>query len=250
MDVKSLEKFRISLDEAATVEAGRGSYGSVFKAKLNGANCAVKRIHEILTGAGDNLPVADAEWKKVLADFVREINLLSNQRHPNIVQFLGVCDLHGDPRNIALVMEHMEFSLEQLIVRKKFPVSFDMKVSILKDTSNGVSHLHHKGIVHRDLNAGNVLLTSSLSAKVADLGISRVIDTVTPGSVTRAPGARDYMPPEALRCKPIYGPKLDCFSFGHLALYLFNEVRICIHACISFYPIRKRKALVGMMYIL
>ena len=229
--IERLRPFHVSLDEHTDTanEAGVGSFGTVYKSRLNGANCAVKKIHEILTGFGGNIPVATDDWGTLMEKFTREIELLSRLRHPNIVQFLGVTGFSGDPRNISLVMEYVDISLETFIKRRKDkdrPLS--IKVSILKDTANGVSHLHSQGIVHRDLNSGNVLISSSgFGAKVADLGIARVINKV--GSpMTCAPGAADYMPPEACADAPIYSFKLDCFSFGHLALYTLVEVRIII----------------------
>ncbi len=100
--------------------------------------------------------------------------------------------------------------------------------------------MHSGGIVHRDLNANNVLLSKSLQAKVADLGVSRFIPAnlqyLTRG-LSLAPGAIHYMSPEVLQENPSYGVKLDCFSFGHLSLYLAVEVRIIMHVrlcvCVS-----------------
>ncbi len=225
--IERLRGFLIKTDEDTPSgdEAGVGSYGTVYKSKLNGANCAVKKVHEILTGFGGNIPVArDHGWQNLIENFTREIELLSKQRHPNIVQFLGVTGIDGDPRNISLVMEYMDLSLEAFILqRKENDRPLGLKISILKDTASGISHLHSHDIAHRDLNSGNVLLTLSLRAKVSDLGISRVINKI--GSpMTCAPGAVDYMPPEAQAEISQYSVKLDCFSFGHLALYTMIEV--------------------------
>ena len=86
-------------------------------------------------------------------------------------------------------------------------------------------YIHSHNVIHRDLNAGNVLLTESLRAKVADLGMARIIDqSVATGRLTQGPGAMDYMPPEALCRNPTYNVKLDTFSFGHLMLYLLTCV--------------------------
>ena len=244
-----LRDYEVTLDEAQVFdqETGRGSYGAVFKSKLNGADCAVKKIHEILVGYGGYDPVNKDESGTLLKKFLGEIKLLSQQRHPNIVQFLGVCNLDvNNLGSISLVMEYMETSLKDFIPHNQGVLRLGTKISILKDVASGVSHLHSQGIIHRDLNAGNVLLTSTCSAKVADLGVARVAQSiVTPGSMTVAPGATEFMPPEALRKVPMYGPKLDVFSFGHLALFLLNEVRSltayktgcqsCLKFCLSSY---------------
>ena len=145
-----------------------------------------------------------------------------------------VCSLLDCPPHLyTLVMENMEMSVGDLITKHKGVTQLPVKLSVLNDTSKGLAHLHVNGIVHRDLNAGNVLLTASLRAKVADLGISRVIDRVRTAALTRVPGAADFMPPEALNDKPEYGPKLESFSFGHLGLYLVNEV--CGFTCMYQY---------------
>ena len=225
-----LSQYLVKLDDAIAVtkdEAGRGCFGVVYKSKLNGARCVVKKLHDILTGSGGYQYVSESQWRVVVENFKKEIGFLSTQRHPNIVQFLGVCGLDGDPRDISLVMEELDMDLIEFIDKNKGRISLSIKLSILRDITCGVSHLHSSGIVHRDLNAGNVLLTLSLQAKVADLGVSRIIDSQPQyiSGLTLAPGATDYMPPEALRRSPVYGPKLDCFSFGHLTLYLAIEVR-------------------------
>ena len=123
-------------------------------------------------------------------------------------------------------MEQMDIDLDHFIEAYKGGIPLELKLRILTDTANGVSHLHAKDIVHRDLNSRNILLSSSFQAKVADLGVARIIDTQDMGQLSLVPRAMDYMPPEAMR---VYGPKLDCFSFGHLMLYLALEVSIIIN---------------------
>lgn len=226
--VDSLKQYCVQLDEASstTHRSGSGAFGVVYKARLHGARCVVKRLHDILLGLGGCEGVSDDQWKGMVAKFRKEIELLSRQRHPNIVQFLGVCGIDGDPRNLSLVMEELDTDLEGFIRKYNCSISLSIKLSILRDVSCGVGHLHANNIIHRDLNAGNVLLSTSLQAKVADLGVSRIIDPhhQYQTRLSKAPGALDYMPPEVLRDNPTYGVKMDSFSYGHLALYLAIEV--------------------------
>ena len=231
----SLRNYVVRLDKpiaAEKDETGRGCYGAVFKSRLNGGRCVAKKLHDILLGVGVYQPVSRSEWSDLVAKFQREIDLLSKQRHPNIVQFLGVCGLDGDPRDIQLVMEELDTDLTRFITNYKGSIPVALKLSILRDTACGVNHLHSSGVVHRDLNANNVLLSKSLQAKVADLGVSRFIPAnlqyLTKG-LSLAPGAIHYMSPEVLQENPSYGVKLDCFSFGHLSLYLAVEVRRIMH---------------------
>ena len=92
------------------------------------------------------------------------------------------------------------------------------------NVSYGLLHLHSQDppIIHRDLTATNILLTQYMRAKIADLGVSKIIDIHQLHSApeqTMAPGTKAYMPPEALIPHPKYEFKLEIFSFGVLSLY-------------------------------
>ena len=147
--------------------------------------------------------------------------LHSQQRHPNIVQLIGV---YYPPHSQLpmLVMEYLPLSLTQCLEREELPLQ--MKYSILVDVAKGLCYLHGKRppIVHRDLTANNVLLTSSYSAKISDLGVSRLTDMFKKHHLTRAPGNPVVMPPEALRDNPVYDHKLDVFSYGCLILHVLT----------------------------
>ena len=105
-----------------------------------------------------------------------------------------------------------------------------LKRSLLVDIVQGLLYLHTRNppVVHRDLSARNVLLTSSLVAKVSDLGNARIVN-LQPGqlarTLTRLPGTMAYMPPEAFDEHSQYSPRLDIFSFGHLTLFTLTQVR-------------------------
>ena len=220
-----MANFSITLDEPINPsnKIGRGSFGAVYKVKLKGSVCIAKRLHDVLTGVRGEEAVDEEQWKGIVAKFENECSVLSKLRHPNVVQFLGTYQPTGDPRDLVLVMEKLLMDLKQFIT--KYPKTVTpLKLNILHGISCGLLYIHSHGIVHRDLNAGNVLLTEGLQAKVADLGVARVIGPRSMGELTQAPGAQDYMPPETLDESPTYGFSLDVFSFGHLSLYLINGV--------------------------
>ena len=214
------------LDEpiAPDVSIGSGSYGKIYEVRYKGAVCAAKKLHDILLGLGQEEPIDRAQYGLLLDKFKQECITLSNIRHPNVVQFIGIYKPDDDPRNLVLVMEKMVASLTELIDEhfKKNPLQLPFRLQILKDVSAGVRCIHSLNIVHRDLNSGNILLTDTLQAKVADFGVSRIMDQVNHPKPTKSPGAPDYMPPEATCSEPNYDEKLDIFSFGHLALYVAN----------------------------
>ena len=160
--------------------------------------------------------------------YLEECQLMSSLRHPNITQFLGLCFIPGTQLPL-LVMECLETSLDDLL--ENMPnLPLTLKRSILEDVASGLLYLHKRNhpVLHRDLTARNVLLTSSLTAKITDMGNSRIAD-MRPGQMARTlsaiPGTLVYMPPEAFDDKHRYGASLDIFSFGHLALFTITQVR-------------------------
>ena len=165
------------------------------------------------------------EWL-VVRKYEQECQLMSSLRHPNITLFLGLCFFPGI-RLPLLVMERLETSLDDLLEHMPgLPLS--LKCSVLEDVASGLVYLHERQfpVIHRDLTTNNVLLTSSLVAKITDMGNSRIADMTGQlvKTFTRLPGTLVYMPPEALNETHRYGPSLDIFSFGHLILYTITQV--------------------------
>ena len=123
-----------------------------------------------------------------------------------------------------LVMEYLPLSLTQCL-KSHGDLPLQIKYSILLDVAKGLNYLHCKRppIVHRDLTANNVLLTSNFVAKISDLGVSRMADTFNFQELSVAPGNSVVMPPEALKDNPVYDHKLDVFSYGCLILHVFTH---------------------------
>ena len=195
-----------------------GSYGRILKVLVNGALCAAKEIHYNIVGGPDNIYVRQ---------FIRECELMSQMRHPNVVQFLGVYQYSSNRYQMEnslpwLVMEYVPFELHSLLERPiELPMS--VRVSILLDITRGLSYLHNNHssleIIHRDLSARNVLLTSSLIAKLADFGVSRQRDLGM--TMTSNTGNVLYMPPEnKAGSNTRYSTKMDIFSFGVIILFV------------------------------
>ena len=163
-----------------------------------------------------------------MTDFVEECKLMSQLRHPHIVQFLGVCYLPGSQLPV-LLMEKLQTSLDNLLETSP-NIPIDLKVHLLTGTGRGVVYLHSRTppIAHRDLTARNILVDDSLNAKIADLGVSKIVN-IQPGqlaaTMTQAPGNNLYMPPEAIQEEGAarYNTAIDIFSFGVVSLFTLTQ---------------------------
>ena len=100
---------------------------------------------------------------------------------------------------------------------------------MLTDVARGLFFLHSHAppIIHRDLTARNILLNAALTAKIADLGVARIVN-VRPGqlaaTMTQAPGNMIYMPPEAVGEDTRYNTAIDIFSFGNVGLFTLTQI--------------------------
>ena len=200
---------------------GSGAYGTVYEVSVRGVPCIAKRLHEILVNRKYVQHHQDRE--AIQQKFHQECVIHSKLKHPNIVHFVGVH--YG--KGLSLIMERLHIDLgNYLDTHPNIPLP--LKLSFLLDVSYGLLYLHTlspKPIIHRDLTASNILLTSDMRAKIGDLGVSKLLDLHSQVAVTQTqtPGSQTYMPPEALKERSVYGVKLDVFSFGHLALYTATQ---------------------------
>ena len=131
-------------------------------------------------------------------------------------------------------MEQMQTSLHQYLLNSQANISLITKVSIVLDVAKGLAYLHNRKpvVIHRDLTAKNILLSSEGVAKISDFGNSHIVDidpACTSGflNTIHVPGTLVYMPPEASSGHAKFNRKLDVFSFGHLALFTATQVFPC-----------------------
>ena len=197
-------------------ELGHGSYATVLELEYMGLKCAGKKIHELLLRQGG------ASY--TVRRFEEECRILSQVRHPNVVQFLGVHFQQGVLAPI-LVMEFLPTNLTSCIDRYGI-LSKEISYSIFHDVALGLCYLHSQTppIIHRDLTSNNVLLTPNMTAKISDLGVARILN-LTPlqlSRMTETPGTPAYMPPEVMIANPKYDTSIDEFSYGILMIHMFS----------------------------
>jgi serine/threonine protein kinase len=166
----------------------------------------------------------------IVTDFVQECKRITTIDHPNIVKVMGTCIL---PNQIfpSLVMELLDNNLHQYL-ETHHNIPLVIKQAMLEDVAKGLLFLHTQSpdpIVHCDLTAYNVLLTSSLVAKVSDIGNASFAALARKhgGGVAYPPKVKVYMPPEFEGWSVTCAPSVDMFSYGHLILFCTIQVGIC-----------------------
>ena len=202
-------------------EVGGGLNGKVCLVEVDGLHCVAKTPQvPPPTTATRKRPSLD-----VLANFDRELSVLPRLCHPNIIQYIGVHSDEKTPAFAALIMEYLPVDLDDLLLASQGCFPLPLQLSVLMDVSLGMQYLHSRGVVHCDLTPDNILLTSSLRAKIGDLGCSKPLGTRDPTGYSKGMGPyfRTYMPPEVLEPNFLYTEKLDVFTYGVLALYVTTQ---------------------------
>ena len=198
---------------------GKGAYGVVYKARCDRLICAAKELHEIFFRVSDQ-----EEQSSQVSRFQNECALLSQLKHPNVVQYLGTLREPGS-RTVVLLMELLDASLHSYIERNKHSsIPFHLEVNFSHDVALALDYLHTNGIQHRDLSCKNILLLGEVRAKVSDFGVSKLSDPTAGYSVqSMCPGTVVYMPPEAILPKPKYSKTFDEFSLGVCMIQLLGR---------------------------
>ena len=206
---------------------------------VSGAICAAKTMYAFFQ-EGD-------VWNaKAATEFVRKCQLMSTLDHPNIVQFLGVALFPGSRLPaIRIITERLLPSLHDLLAPDTplpsgavTPLSFfsmALKCSLLHNVACGLAYLHEHMplVIHYNLSARNVLLDSEMVAKIADLGVARIVAGAEAATRTQGPGALVYMPPEAFLTirssfdATPYDASIDIFSFGVIAIFTIGGIFPC-----------------------
>ncbi len=154
----------------------------------------------------------------VVARFLREGQLASRIRHPNIVDVTDVGVMDGLP---CLVMELLEGETLSQTIRRDGALTLDSLVDALLPIIAAVDFAHDHGVLHRDLKPSNIFLTRSWNGevhpKVLDFGISKLVHEPTEAALTTDSafvGTPHYASPESVRAdKPVDG-RADQYSMG------------------------------------
>ncbi|KAI7839821.1 hypothetical protein COHA_006442 [Chlorella ohadii] len=153
---------------------GAGSFGKVYKAKWHETLVAVKVLLDLENVNDSSLTLSNP----VLVNLHKECSLMASLRHPNIVQFMGVCSCPP-----AMITEFCgKGSLTDVLKAgrsspaKAAQLPWTRRLNMALDAAKGMLYLHKRGIIHRDLKSPNLLIDSQWRCKVADFNLSKLVE--------------------------------------------------------------------------
>jgi eukaryotic-like serine/threonine-protein kinase len=193
---------------------GRGAMGIVYDGwdPLIDRRVAIKTVRLV--------DADDEETAEALARFKREAQAAGRLTHPNIV---AVYD-YGEVNDIAFIV--MEFasgkSLKTVLDEQKRLPPRDA-VRIMEQVLAGLAYSHGRGVVHRDIKPGNIIIVEGGQVKIADFGIAR-IESSSMTSVGTVMGTPAYMPPEQFLGEPV-DARSDLYAAGVMAFQLLSGKR-------------------------
>ncbi|EFE39371.1 protein kinase, putative [Trichophyton verrucosum HKI 0517] len=192
---------------------GAGTYGKVFKAVhvFTKNMVALKRIR--MEGEKDGFPITA----------VREIRLLQHLHHQNVVSLQEVM---VEKNECFMVFEYLSHDLTGLINHPTFVLSAAHKKHLAKQMFEGLNYLHHRGVLHRDIKAANILISNQGQLKFADFGLARFFSKSRQLDYTNRVITIWYRPPELLLGETRYGPAVDIWSAACVCMEMFTKKAI------------------------
>jgi serine/threonine protein kinase len=188
----------------------QGGMGHVFKAehKMLGRIEAVKVLPKTRS------------TPEAIASFQREIRAQAQLDHPNLVR-ATFADHEGD--TYFLVTEYVPGTDLRRLVRRNGPLSAAITATIIAQAAEGLHYAHRKGLVHRDVKPGNLLVTPDGRTKVTDLGLAwflmEELGGPDPDKARTLVGTADYMAPETITDPAKVRPVSDIYSLGCTLYY-------------------------------
>eukprot|EP00002_Diphylleia_rotans_P030967 TRINITY_DN640_c0_g1_i7.p1 TRINITY_DN640_c0_g1~~TRINITY_DN640_c0_g1_i7.p1 ORF type:complete len:2512 (+),score=542.25 TRINITY_DN640_c0_g1_i7:107-7642(+) len=187
---------------------GEGGFGQVYKGEWRGSDVAIKRlIEKDITAAA-------------LAAFKREIALIVELRHPNIVLYMGACLEKGFVCLVSELMEHG--SLFDVLHDSKKVIPLQLRIRFMLDIVKGMKYLHSSNppILHRDLKSLNILADDQFRLKVSDFGLTTLQGSDDSSNAIN--GSLLWLAPEVLLGNT-YTAESDVYSFGIIAWEIMTQ---------------------------
>ncbi|KAG8363040.1 hypothetical protein BUALT_BualtUnG0011200 [Buddleja alternifolia] len=197
---------------------GEGGFGPVFKGWIDEDTLNASK-------PGFGIAVAAKIWRSELLrgrhEWLKELNYLSQLRHPNIIKLMGYCK---EEDNLILVYEFMPKGslVNHLFTRWHQSLSWTTRIKVAIDVARGLSFLHETEIpvIHRCFHTAHILLDAEFNAKLSDFGLAWNHPTGLMSDMsTRLMGTYGYAAPEYIATGHLT-TKCDVYGYGVVLLEL------------------------------
>ncbi|KAI8983843.1 kinase-like domain-containing protein [Pilobolus umbonatus] len=195
-------------DYEFTKKLGEGTFGEVHEAlnKHTGQLVALKRI--LMHNEKEGIPITA----------IREIKILKQLNHPNIVPLIDIAVERGnsarkDKGSIYMVFPYMDHDLAGLLDNPNVRLSPPQIKTYLKQLLEGTAYLHNNRILHRDMKAANLLISNEGVLQIADFGLARGLEDEN-REYTNCVVTRWYRPPELFLGERRYTSAIDMWGVG------------------------------------
>ena len=193
-------------------QLGQGGFATVYEARdrMLERQVAIKQLR-----------LEKIQDDRSVKRFIQEARIAAALEHPNVVTIYG---LRIADKRLYMILEYLPGgSLQELIEQRgKFPPG--QVVKLISGICEGLARLHAQGIVHRDIKAGNILLTADNRPKITDFGIAHVPQAAGGMALTQAgfqPSTVLFSSPEQFRGEQL-DARSDVYQVGELLYHLLT----------------------------
>lgn len=189
-------------------QIGQGGMGVVFRA------------HQISLDRPAALKILSAHYvgnAEFITGFIKEARAAAQLNHPHIVQAFAVGDDEGV---FYFAMEYIDGETMKEILKREHVIPVEFAISVMQQISEALDYAwKESNIVHRDIKPDNIMITTSLKAKLADLGLARSANEANQEVNDEVMGTPQYISPEQLTGAPVDN-RTDIYSLGATFFHL------------------------------
>jgi eukaryotic-like serine/threonine-protein kinase len=200
---------------------GKGGMGTVYLArdtrKTDGKSRDRHKDERALVALKVLPPKRARAEDRMLARFLREMDLAQRVSHPHLTKTFEVGDVGGVH---YIAMEYIRGVSLRKLVADNGPMSVSRAARLFAEVADGLQHAHDQGLIHRDLKPGNIMVTPNGHAKILDMGLALALGEQLPedktivGGQGYVVGTMDYIAPEQVDDATQVDGRADLYALG------------------------------------
>lgn len=174
------------------MKIGEGNFGQVYRGLMTDSQ-----------GRQNTVAIKTLKAVGQIADLKREVDIMKELRHGNIVQLLGLVESEGEGEDMYMVMEYLPMgSLKEYLKTRPDHITNTLLLKFARDIAEGMDYLEQRRVIHRDLAARNILVAGPHAVKITDFGLAQT------------PNRGNYYIRQTNRALPLPWYALECIEYG------------------------------------